>query len=219
MFSRIAAVSVLIAASLPTTPTFAQAPSPDSWIEDARTGCRIRNPAPQPRESVTWSGACLSGIAEGTGILQWFDDDRPTDRYEGELRDGWENGRGIATSTVIADRYDGDWRDGWRHGRGVYDFTNGDRYEGDWFEGLRTGQGTMVWADGARYEGRVAGQQAQRPGHLCRCRRRHLLGELVPGMFPGWQPQARRHRDGAGLRLRIGPLSGPLFAGMGLRVT
>ena len=144
----------LALAALPrSAPTFAQAPSPESWIEDAKTGCRIRNPAPQPRESVTWSGACPNGIAEGTGVLQWFDDDRPTDRYEGELHNGWENGRGVATSTVIADRYEGQWRQGWRHGEGAYSFANGDRYEGDWLEGMRTGRGTMVWADGARYEG------------------------------------------------------------------
>ena len=146
-------MAITIAAVAASVPTFAQAPTPDGWIEDGKTGCRIRNPAPQPRESVTWSGDCPNGIAEGAGVLQWFDDSRPTDRYEGEMRDGWENGRGIATSTVIADRYDGEWREGWRHGRGVYDFATGDRYEGDWFEGLRTGRGTMVWADGARYEG------------------------------------------------------------------
>lgn len=134
-------------------PAIAQAPPPESWIKDAKTGCRIRNPAPQPKESVTWSGACPNGIAEGTGVLQWFDDDRPSDRYEGEMRDGWENGRGVATSTLIADHYEGDWRDGWRHGQGIYSFVNGDRYEGGWIEGLRAGQGTMVWADGARYEG------------------------------------------------------------------
>jgi hypothetical protein len=154
MISRIATATLLIVTTLSASaPTSAQAPSPDSWIEDSKTGCKIRNPAPQPRESVTWSGACPNGIAEGTGILQWFDDDRPTDRYEGELRDGWENGRGVATSTVIADRYEGEWRDGWRHGEGVYSFANGDRYVGDWFEGMRTGRGTMVWADAARYEG------------------------------------------------------------------
>jgi len=154
MISRITTVCLLIATALSASaPAPAQAPSPDSWIEDSKTGCRIRNPAPQPRESVTWSGACPNGIAEGTGILQWFDDDRPTDRYEGELSDGWASGRGIATSTVIADRYEGEWREGWRHGEGVYSFANGDRYAGDWFEGMRTGRGTMVWADGARYEG------------------------------------------------------------------
>ncbi len=146
---------LLLAIALVTPPAIAQVspPPPESWIEDAKTGCRIRSPAPQPRETVTWSGACPNGIAEGTGILQWFDDDRPSDRYEGELRDGWENGRGVATSTVIADRYEGQWRDGWRHGQGIYTFANGDRYEGHWFEGLRAGQGTMVWEDGARYEG------------------------------------------------------------------
>jgi hypothetical protein len=144
---------VLLATLLVAVPVLAQVPSPDSWIEDAKTGCRIRNPAPQPKESVTWSGACPNGIAAGTGVLQWFDDDRPTDRFEGEMRDGWENGRGVATSTVIADRYDGEWREGWRHGQGAYTFANGDRYEGEWSEGFRTGRGTMVWADGARYEG------------------------------------------------------------------
>ena len=145
--------SVLAAMMLVAAPVLAQTPNPDSWIEDAKTGCRIRNPAPQPRESVTWSGACPNGIAAGTGVLQWFDDDRPSDRYEGQIRDGWENGRGIATSTVLADRYEGEWREGWRHGQGVYNFANGDRYEGEWSEGFRTGRGTMVWADGARYEG------------------------------------------------------------------
>lgn len=148
---------LLLAIALVTPPAIAQVPPPppppESWIEDAKTGCRIRNPAPQPRETVIWSGACPNGIAEGTGILQWFDDDRPSDRYEGELRDGWENGQGVATSTVIADRYEGQWRDGWRHGQGIYTFANGDRYEGNWFEGLRAGHGTMVWEDGARYEG------------------------------------------------------------------
>jgi len=46
---------VLLATLLVAMPVLAQAPSPDSWIEDSKTGCRIRNPAPQPRESVTWS--------------------------------------------------------------------------------------------------------------------------------------------------------------------
>ena len=43
MFSRIAVVVVLIATALPASaPTSAQAPSPESWIEDGKTGCRIR---------------------------------------------------------------------------------------------------------------------------------------------------------------------------------
>lgn len=146
-------VALALAALPVVVSSFAQAPSPESWIDDSRTGCKVRNPAPQPRESITWSGACPNGVAEGNGVLQWFDDGRPTDRYEGDLKDGWENGRGIATSTLMTDRYEGDWRDGWRHGQGVYAFANGDRYDGDWVEGLRTGRGTMVWADGARYEG------------------------------------------------------------------
>ena len=184
MFSRIATAGLLVAIALSlSAPAFAQAPSPDSWIEDGKTGCKIRNPAPQPRESVAWSGACPNGIAEGTGVLQWFDDARPTDRYDGEMRDGWENGRGIATSTVIADRYEGQWRDGWRHGQGVYSFANGDLYEGDWFEGLRTGRGTMVWADGARYEGEWLDSKPDGPGIYTDAADAQFSGSWSAGCF------------------------------------
>ncbi len=111
---------LLLATAIAALPAGAQMPPPASWIADDKTGCRVRNPAPQPRETVTWSGACPNGIAGGTGVLQWFDDRRPTDCYEGEFSDGWENGRGIATSTAIADRYEGEWLGSKPNGQGVY---------------------------------------------------------------------------------------------------
>jgi hypothetical protein len=44
-----------------------------TWIADAN-GCRVWDPNPKPNETVTWTGPCVDGFAEGQGIVQWFQD-------------------------------------------------------------------------------------------------------------------------------------------------
>ena len=42
------------------------------WMEVAnRPGCYVWNPNPQPEETVTWTGGCSGGFAEGSGSLAW----------------------------------------------------------------------------------------------------------------------------------------------------
>lgn len=125
---------------------------PPGWIADARTGCQIWNADPQPDESITWSGACADGRATGPGVLQWFENGRPTVRYEGEYRDGRANGRAIYVWPDGA-RYEGDYLDDRWNGRGVFIWPQGERYDGDWQDGQQTGRGIYVWPDGGRYEG------------------------------------------------------------------
>lgn len=36
-----------------------------------RPGCYVWNPYPKPDETVTWTGACADGLAEGTGTQTW----------------------------------------------------------------------------------------------------------------------------------------------------
>lgn len=122
------------------------------WISDKDTGCQVWNPGPVPGEGIKWSGACLNGTAVGKGILQWFKDGSPTDRYEGEYRDGQMNGKGTFTG-ANGNRYEGDFVDGKQTGKGTQTWANGDRYEGDWLDGKRTGKGIYTWPDGDRYEG------------------------------------------------------------------
>ena len=145
---RALAAALLLVVSLPAA---AQTPQP-GWIADARSGCRVWNPAPQPKEAITWSGACQNGLAQGRGVLQWYQDNKPSERSEGEFRDGKLNGRGILIG-ANGDRYDGDFRDGRQNGRGAATFTNGDRYEGEWRDGNPNGVGRLARANGDVFNG------------------------------------------------------------------
>ena len=77
-----------------------------TWITDAKTGCKVWNSNPADNESITWSGGCKDGLADGQGTVQWFRGEKPGARYEGTMVDGKESGHG------------------------VYTFANGQRYEG-----------------------------------------------------------------------------------------
>ncbi len=129
-----------------------------------------------PNETFTWAGGRdEDGFASGNGVLQWYVDGAPGNRYEGNLKRGRIDGQGSCTF-ANGNRYDGAWVDGRRHGKGTFcwangtryegefvrdqrtgkgnmTYANGDRYEGDWVDGWRTGKGTMVYANGDRYEG------------------------------------------------------------------
>ena len=132
-------------------PAAAQALQP-GWIADSRTGCRVWNNNPRPQETITWSGNCVGGFAQGSGVLQWFVGGEPSGRYEGEYRDGAENGLGVAT-WADGTRYQGEWRQGRHQGTGVKTLANGERYEGEFRDGKENGRGTYSWPSGDRYKG------------------------------------------------------------------
>jgi hypothetical protein len=132
-------------------PVAAQTPEP-GWIADATSGCRVWNTAPQPNESISWTGACRNNLAQGHGVLQWSKDGKPGSRYEGEYRDGNMNGHGVYT-WARGDRYDGEYHDGKRDGHGAYMWANGDRYDGEYRDGKAHGIGTKTLADTSTYTG------------------------------------------------------------------
>ena len=142
---------LLVVSGLCALPAFAQTLQP-GWITDARTGCRVWNPYPQPRETVLWTGACSNGLAQGHGVVQWFEDGKASSRHDGEYRDGKANGRGVVTF-ASGSRYDGEFCDSKRNGRGVFIFANGARYDGQWRADKADGKGTKTSADGQVYSG------------------------------------------------------------------
>ena len=144
------------------------------WIADSRSGCRVWNPDPGKNETITWSGDCKGGLAQGKGSLQWFHDGRLIEsdegtwrdgkrtgheimtwgngnRFEGEYRDGLPDGHGVLTRPDFS--YDGEWRDGKKTGHGIQTWTNGARYEGGWRDNRPDGNGRLTQANGRTYDG------------------------------------------------------------------
>jgi hypothetical protein len=82
-------------------------PRPD-WITVTNQPCKVWNPAPQPNESVTWSGECMDGYASGEGVLRWEVDGKLDATYEGRYANGKRHGHGVL---ILADgrRIEGEW--------------------------------------------------------------------------------------------------------------
>jgi hypothetical protein len=144
-----AAHIALLFLSVASCPSYGDTPLP-GWTTDSKTGCRVWNARPLRSESVTWSGACGNGYAQGQGVEQWYEDGKLGNRLEGEFHDGMIR-RGNVTYPN-GDHYDGDLNGG-RSGHGIYISMNGVRYEGEWRDDKRNGRGVLNWPNGDRYEG------------------------------------------------------------------
>ena len=99
--------------------------STKEWIADTKNGCKVFNPNPVPNESVEYIGNCPNGIAQGVGILAWYQNGVLTEKVEGVRKDGKLNGPGILT------------------------YLSGDKYVGEWRNDKFNGQGTLYSSDGS----------------------------------------------------------------------
>jgi hypothetical protein len=104
-----------------------QAAPGGAFVADPGSGCKVWNPHPTAGETVSWTGECVNGLAEGRGRLQWL-----------------RGGTAIETD-------DGDWSHGRQSGHGKQDWKSGS-YEGELLNGEPSGHGIMNLMS-ARYEG------------------------------------------------------------------
>jgi hypothetical protein len=103
-------------------------------IADARTGCQVWNPYPQPDESIAWSGRCVNGLATGSGVMELSKGGKVIVRYEGRYRKGNRNGQGVSTWHDGA-RYEGNYREGLPNGKGKLTSAKGEVFVGMWVNG------------------------------------------------------------------------------------
>lgn len=129
--------------------------SPPRWVEAAEN-CEVRNRyggrewRRAKTTSVTWTGPCVDGRAQGLGVLEWFRDGVLTVRYSGQMEGGRITGRGELTESGT--RYEGTWKDGdLREGMATY--SGGLRYSGKWDRGDWT-RGVLTAPGGYRLEER-----------------------------------------------------------------
>ena len=71
-----------------------QAKGTSCWMElSNQAGCYAWNPHLQVDETVTWTGGCIEGAAQGTGTLKWvYDDGQKTSEHTGRLQAGKSHG-------------------------------------------------------------------------------------------------------------------------------
>lgn len=124
----------------------------DSEISDKETGCKIWNSKILVGYTISWTGQCKNGKADGTGSLQWFFNKRPEGRYDGDYVLGKMQGHGTYAMDD-GSRYIGEFQNNLRSGRGAYLWADGTRYEGDYQNNLMDGKGTIYWVDGSFYAG------------------------------------------------------------------
>ena len=156
------------------------------WLKIENSDCTFWE-APRARGVVSWTGGCTGGKVSGTGTLTLRfvqAGDARADRYEGELRDGMFNGRGVLTE-ADGDRYEGEFRDNNFNGQGVFTYADGSRSEGEFRDGELNGQGVYTYTDGSRYEGEFRDGEPNGRGVLTVASGSRYEGEFRDGKFNG----------------------------------
>ena len=147
--------------------------SKGQWLKDGE--CSLFSADAHPGDTVSWTGSCVGGYAEGLGTATFthegqaqvftasfthgvIPDGHVISRwgagwsYDGETVAGRFNGAGILT-TDTSDRFEGQWADGKMMGFGVLRRANGERYAGDWKNDKPNGMGELFHPDGTRLAG------------------------------------------------------------------
>jgi len=85
------------------------------------------------------------------GTLKWSDGSS----YEGEVKNGVRQGKGVFRFGEAPMTYDGSWKAGVREGQGRMDYDEEGLcfYEGEWKNGKRHGKGKMRYESGNIYDG------------------------------------------------------------------
>ena len=141
-----------------STQTFAEG----RWKQvENKENCAVWDEEPASNETVSWTGDCKDGKANGYGKQVWRYYDFP--KWKGTLR-GWRK------STYI-----GMMRGGKKDGHGVLTWPDGGKYDGQWRNNKRDGKGTWITADGEKCEGiwhyqKMVGQgKTERDGKTMKC--------------------------------------------------
>jgi len=138
-----------------------QAAGAACWMETQQPGCYAWNPNLQAGETLTWTGECAAGFAQGRGTLVWvWDGNRSTST--GRLVDGKGDGHWVIR-TASGNVEEGPMVDGEENGHWVIRHANGTVSEGPAVDGKRSGHWVIRYATGTVSEGLYV--DGERNGH------------------------------------------------------
>ena len=126
----------------------------ECWKElTGQPGCYVWDNYLITDQTVTWTGTCSGGRAQGEGTLKWvWEDGEKTSESTGSLTDGKRHGQWVlrfADGTVG----EGPYLEGKRHGQWVILDVDGDVGEGPYVDGKKHGQWLLRLASGDVKEG------------------------------------------------------------------
>lgn len=160
--------AVVVVAALVLAGGAAQGQGKGKWLADPKTGCRYFDNDPDPAESITWSGPCVNGVADGRGKLEVYVKGKLDQQYEGDMKAGTATGQGTIRFVASGDSYTGGLFNNVRHGHGVSTWADGGRFEGEYVNDMRNGHGVATMADGSRFEGEYRNDKPNGQGTLVR---------------------------------------------------
>lgn len=135
------------------------------WSETQKANCQIWNSTPHRDETVTWSGSCSVGKADGAGRAEWHYKD-PRGKPLTQTYDG----------TLLAGRF---------AGQGVINYGDGGSYKGSFLDGERSGHGVLILKDAGRLEGEFKNDKISGHGSATYFNGAHYEGDFVDGKYSG----------------------------------
>jgi hypothetical protein len=153
--------------------------------------------------SISWSGTCKDSLANGKGILKYYNSNGAVTIYEGETFNGYRNGIGTYNWTT-GEKYEGEWKDDKPNGLGIYTYPNGSKYEGQLSDGKKNGNGILTDINGDKYEGEWKGDLHNGQGTYTWSRGSRYVGQFRDdkpngqGTFtwPSGSIYVGQHKDG-----------------------
>ena len=126
------------------------------WKElTGQPGCYVWDDYLITDQTVTWTGGCSGGRAQGEGTLKWvWEDGEKTSESTGSLTDGKSHGQWVLRF-ADGDVQEGPYVDGKKHGPWVSRLADGGVQEGPYVDGKRHGPWVLRLADGGVQEGPV----------------------------------------------------------------
>ena len=100
-------------------------------------GCYIWNPGLQPGSSVSWSGECGRGLAQGRGTFEWTWGDESSETGTGFLVDAKTEGHWVIRVSPSGRVYEGSFADGEQVGTWIIREPDGTHREVDLGNGVR----------------------------------------------------------------------------------
>jgi hypothetical protein len=198
LLATVAAGSIAGTAWAADTPTF---------YTDAKSGCQVGTFYPDDGLTLSWTGPCVNGKAQGRGIAEWSAKGAFASRSEGDFRAGLREGKVLTVDkdnniygheyhggrangsgiTMGADgmRYDGQFRNDKFDGHGKLLFADGDRYEGEFHDGMFNGHGVYVSKSGYIYDGNYVNDKREGLGRLVGSNGAWYQGEFAQGKYNG----------------------------------